>query len=72
MERTKNSKPLHKDQRLSLYKRKGWKGFVWGYKDWVKACEEEGRWDAVAWGKDGEKSGAKEIEKEGNLTVYRY
>jgi hypothetical protein len=71
MERAKNGKPLHKDQRLSLYKRKGWKGFVWGYKDWVKACEA-GAWDNVAWGKDGEYSGAKEIETEGAVTVYRY
>jgi hypothetical protein len=70
--RTKNGKPLHKENRLSLYKRKGWKGFVHGYQDWIRATEDEGRWDAVEWGEDGDKSGAKEIEREGALTIYRY
>ena len=72
MERAKNGKPLHKDQRLSLYKRKGWKGFVWGYKDWIKATEEDGRWDAVEWNEDPEKAGAKEVETNGIVTVYRF
>ena len=57
-----------------LRRRKGWKGFVWGYKDWIKAAEEEGRWDAVNWGKDGSKAGAKEIEHDAfhNRTIYKY
>ena len=59
------------NQRPMLRGRKGWKGFVWGYPKWVKACEE-GRWDAVEWGKDGDKSGAKSIEKVGNKTIYKY
>lgn len=71
MERAKNDKPLHKDNRLSLSRRKGWKGFVWGYKDWVKACEE-GRWDEVDWNEDPKKSGAKEVETNGMTTVYRF
>jgi hypothetical protein len=61
----RNQKPL-------LRGRKGWKGFVHGYGDWLKATEDEGRWDAVDWGKDGEKSGAKEIVKEGNKIIYKY
>ena len=71
MERPKNGKPLHKDQRLSLYKRKGWKGFVWGYKDWVKACDA-GVWDNVKWNDDPEKSGAKKVETNGIVTVYKF
>ena len=71
MERPKNAKPLHKDNRLALSRRKGWKGFVWGYNQWVSACEA-GRWDAVNWGKKGNKSGAKSIETVGTRTTYRY
>lgn len=56
-------------QRGGLRRRKGWKGFVWGYKDWVRAAEEEGRWDAINWSGD---SGAKEIIKDGNKTIYKY
>lgn len=60
-------------QRLKLYKRKGWKGFVHGYKDWIKATEDEGRWDEVNWGENGDKSGAKAIESDGlGKTVYHY
>ena len=58
-----------------LRRRKGWKGFVWGYKDWIKAAEEEGRWDAVSWGKNGDKSGAKSMERDDkhpNKIIYRY
>ena len=59
-------------QRPILRNRKGWKGFVWGYKDWIRATEDEGRWDAVSWGEDGKKSGAKSIRKEDNKIVYVY
>jgi len=59
-------------QRPHLRNRKGWKGFVWGYKDWIKATEDEGRWDLVSWGENGKKSGAKSVEKVGNKTVYRW
>lgn len=59
-------------QRATLRRRKGWKGFVWGYKDWVKAVDTEGRWDLVDWGEDGEKSGARSIERTGNKLVYKY
>lgn len=61
-----------RSQRPTLRNRKGWKGFVWGYHDWVKATTDEGRWDLVSWGKSGEKSGAKSVEKIGNKTVYKY
>ena len=57
-----------------LRRRKGWKGFVWGYKDWIKAAEGEVRWDAISWGKDGDKSGASAIAKDDfhNKTIYHY
>jgi len=45
---------------------------VWGYNDWIKAVEGEGRWDAVNWGKDGKKSGAKSVMKSDNKLVYKY
>ena len=61
-----------RNQRPLLRRRKGWKGFVHGYNQWLKATEDEGRWDAVNWGKDGEKSGAKEIIREGNKITYKY
>jgi len=38
----------------------------------MKAVDEGGRWDAVDWGKNGKKSGAKAIKKVGNKTVYNY
>ena len=59
-------------QRASLRNRKGWKGFVWGYHDWIKATEDEGRWDNIEWGKDGRQSGAKSVKTVGHKTVYVY
>lgn len=44
-----------------LRRQKGWYGFVHGYNKWLKACEEEGRWDNIEW--DG-KSNAKEVTKD--------
>lgn len=32
-----------------LRRQKGWYGFVHGYSKWIKACEEEGRWDNIEW-----------------------
>jgi hypothetical protein len=63
--------PQKRATRPLLRNRKGWKGFVWGYKDWLKATIDEGRWDMIRWGKP-EESGAKEIVKEGNKTVYKF
>ena len=59
-------------QRPKLRNRKGWKGFVWGYKDWVRATTDEGRWDAIEWGEDGEKSGSKSVSRSGNKIIYTY
>lgn len=66
------ARPQKNSQRATLRKRKGWYGFVHGYKDWLKAVEEGGRWDLVDWGKDGIKSGAKKVEKHGNKIIYYY
>lgn len=51
-----------------LRKRKGWIGFVHGYNDFLEKAD----WEAIDWGKDGDKSGAKSIERDGNKIVYRY
>ena len=67
-----NEKQQKNSQRPILRNRKGWKGFVWGYKDWLKATEDEGRWDAIEWGKGGKVSGAKKIEKVGEKRIYTY
>lgn len=61
-----------RSQRPVLRNRKGWKGFVWGYKDWVKATTDEGRWDLVNWGENGKRSGAKSVRREGTKTIYQY
>jgi hypothetical protein len=45
---------------------------VWGYNDWIKATEEEGRWDLIDWGSKGKKSGAKSVETKGVKTIYIY
>ena len=45
---------------------------MWGYKDWVRATSEEGRWDNIEWGEDGKLSGAQAVEKCGNKLVYKY
>jgi hypothetical protein len=58
-----------KENKLSLAKRKGWIGFVWGYKDWVKSVIETGRWEEINW--SGE-HGAKEVVKSGNKTIYKF
>lgn len=68
----KDAQAQKSSQKATLRRRKGWKGFVWGYADWLRATEDEGRWDIVDWGKDGEESGAKSVEKVGNKTVYKY
>lgn len=68
----KDEQAQKSSQRPTLRRRKGWKGFVWGYPDWVRATTDEGRWDNIDWGKDGKKSGAKAVEKDGNKTTYRY
>jgi hypothetical protein len=50
--------------------RKGWKGFVWGYKDFMKVADKI--WHTINWGENGEFSGAKSIVKQGNKTIYKY
>jgi hypothetical protein len=60
-----------RNKKALMRRRKGWIGFVHGYSDWVKACER-GVWDNVKWNKDPKKSGAKEVRKEGNKTIYKF
>jgi hypothetical protein len=45
-----------------LRRQKGWYGFVHGYSKWIKACEEEGRWDNINWG--GGTCKPKSVEKD--------
>jgi hypothetical protein len=44
-----------------------------GYKDWLKAVIDDGRWDLIKWGKP-EDSGAKSVEKDPdrNKTIYKF
>lgn len=70
MTQDNDNRAITNAKRNPMYRRKGWKGFVWGYKDWIKATEEEGRWDAINW--NTKKCGAKEIIKDGNRTIYKY
>ena len=58
------------ENKPKLRNRKGWKGFVWGYNDFIKVADKI--WHKINWGKDGEFSGAKSIEKNDNKTLYRY
>jgi len=67
-----DEKQQKQSQRPILRNRKGWKGFVWGYKDWIHATEDEGRWDTVKWGQDGKLSGAKKVERVGTKLIYKY
>lgn len=55
-----------------LRKQKGWKGFVHGYP--VRRRIFDKIWPKIKWGKDGEESGAKEIERDEGTgkTIYRY
>ena len=57
-------------KRPLMRRQKGWKGFVWGYAERCKIFDKV--WHNINWGKDGDKSGAKEIIKEGNKTIYKY
>lgn len=57
---------------LRLSRQKGWPGFVHGYNKFVAAAEKV--WDKIDWGENGNKSGAKSVEKkdDGATTVYKY
>lgn len=57
-------------KRATLRRRKGWKGFVWGYKDFIAVADKI--WHKINWGENGELSGAKSIETKGNKTIYKY
>jgi hypothetical protein len=59
---------MAKENRPVLTDRKGWKGFVWGYRDFL----EKNHWDDVEWNRNPEDSGAKEIHRRGNKIVYKF
>lgn len=40
---------MAKENRPTLRNRKGWKGFVWTYPDWVKKVIDSGLWDEIDW-----------------------
>ena len=50
----------------SLYKRKGWKGFVHSYKEYT----ENGNYEKVDWGQGTKEP--KMVRKEGNKTIYKF
>jgi hypothetical protein len=49
---------------------KGWIGFVHGYAKRVKVFDKV--WHKIRWNDDPDKSGAKEVIKEGNKTIYKF
>jgi hypothetical protein len=58
----------NKDKRPLMRNRKGWIGFVHGYKDWLKSDGYEG----VKWNEDPENSGAKEVVREKGKIIYKF
>lgn len=40
---------MAKENKAVLRRRKGWKGFVWGYPEWQKKVVETGLWDNMDW-----------------------
>jgi hypothetical protein len=40
---------MAKENKATLRRRKGWKGFVWTYPEWQKKVVEGGLWDAIDW-----------------------
>jgi hypothetical protein len=50
---------------LRLSRQKGWKGWVQSYKE----VTTNGNWEKIKWDK---KSKAKEVEKDGSTTIYRF
>lgn len=57
-----------RSQKPLLRRRKGWPGFVHGYKDWLASDGYE----QVNWNKDPKDSGAKEVEKTDFKTIYKF
>lgn len=64
--------PQKRSQRALLRRQKGWKGFVHGYPKRRRIFDKI--WHTIRWGKDGEDSGAKEIERDParGKTIYKY
>jgi hypothetical protein len=67
---TEDFRHEQRQKRPLMRRQKGWKGFVWGYVERYKVFDKV--WHKIKWGKDGNESGAKSIERDGNRTVYRY
>lgn len=55
---------MAKENRATLRRRKGWKGFVWTYPDWQKKVVEGGLWDSMDW-TNGEKPKSETKDKMG-------
>lgn len=40
---------MAKENKPTMRRRKGWKGFVWGYPEWQRKVVDTGLWEEIDW-----------------------